>query len=156
MPEFNTEYQKITDFVKEVPTSTALILQPMTLDAIGQELTSEDALPAKIDNLDAAFQAFQPGIRFKYDGSPEMAVELDFRKMADFDPKNMLKSVPGRRNDLAKLEATIQLLYRIKERWSKPAVRTAWKDPNKRQQIIQAIAGLRAELQSIAGEGKEK
>src|SRR5438132_14271895 len=98
----------------------------MTLDAKGQQLTDPTALPEKVENLDAAFQKFQPRVNFKNEGSPDMTVDLEFRKMADFDPKNILKAGTGRRNDLAKLESTIQLLYRVKERWSKPAVRTAW------------------------------
>src|SRR6516165_1496243 len=127
MPEFNVKYQPITPHVKELPTSTALLLQPMTLEGVGKELESDEYAPVKVDDVQSAFKVFEPKVHFKSEGPTEMVVDLAFKRMADFDPQNILKPNPdGGRNDLANLQATITLLYRIKERWAKPVVRKAW------------------------------
>ena len=151
MPEFNVKYQAITPHVKELPTSTALLLQPMTLEEIGKELESDTDGPVKVDDLQHAFKVFEPKVHFKSEGPTEMVVDLAFQRMADFDPQNILKPNPSGRNDLAKLQATISLLYRLKERWAKPMVRRAWMDKTQRQQIINAITSLRGELQTMVG-----
>jgi len=156
MPEFNVKYQPITPHVRELPTSTAMLLQPMTLEGLGKELESDAFEPVKVDDLQSAFKVFEPKIHFKSEGPTEMVVDLAFQRMADFDPKNILKPSPtGARNDLAKLQSTISLLYRLKERWAKPTVRKAWADKAQRQQIIEAIGSLRSELQTMVGD-KEK
>jgi type VI secretion system protein ImpB len=147
-------YQGIKPSAKELPTSTALLLQPMTLDAVGTELESETAEPVRVDNLDHAFKTFTPKVHFKSQGPAEIEAQLSFAKLADFDPKNILKGGTSGRNDLAKLEATISLLYRLKERWAKPSVRKAWSDQAQRQQILGSLASLRTELQSVAGQKK--
>jgi hypothetical protein len=128
MPEITVKRQGITPFARDVPTSTAVIVQPMNLDSVGNEVASEEEVPERIDDLNAAFKIFKPEIHFKSEGPTEIVADLEFNKMADFDPKNILKPVPNRRNDLAKLQMTIELLYRLKERWGKPGVRRAWND----------------------------
>src|SRR5262245_50722418 len=142
MPEFNVKYQPITPFVRELPTSTALLLQPMTLEEVGKELQSDEYAPVRVDDLKSAFSQFEPKIHFKSEGETNMVVDLAFQKMADFDPKNILKANTGR-NDLAQLESTISLLYRLKEHMAKPMMRKAWADKSQRQQMIQSIAMLR-------------
>ena len=152
MPEFNVKYQPITPNVRDLPTSTALLLQPMTLDAVGTELESDAFAPQTVADLQSAFKVFEPKIHFESEGPTKMVVDLAFQRMADFDPKNILEPGPSAaKNDLAKLQAAISTLYRLKERLAKPTVRKAWMDKVQREQIIGSIASLRNELQSIAG-----
>src|SRR5262245_1882875 len=126
--EFNVKYQPITPHVRELPTSTAMLLQPMTLETVGKELESDNFEPVKVDDVQSAFKVFEPKVHFKSEGPTEMVVDLAFQRMADFEPQNILKPGTSGRNDLAKLQATISLLYRLKERWAKPVVRKAWMD----------------------------
>jgi hypothetical protein len=155
MPEINIKRQGVTAFARDVPTSTAVIVQPMNLERVGKDVATEDEAPERIDDLGHAFKTFKPGLHFKSEGPTEIEVDLEFEKMADFDPKNILKPTPNRRNDLAKLQNTIELLYRLKERWGKPGVRRAWNDKAQRQQIIESLTSLAGELKSIASEKGE-
>jgi predicted component of type VI protein secretion system len=155
MPEINVKRQGITSFARDVPTSTALIVQPMNLQRVGKEAATEDETPERIDDLNHAFKVFKPQLHFKSEGPTEIEVDLEFNKMADFDPKNILKPTPNKRNDLAKLQTTIELLYRLKERWGKPGVRRAWNDKMQRQQIIESLTALTSELQTITSEKGE-
>ena len=155
MPETTIKRQGISPHTRDVPTSTALMVQPLTLEKAGQELASENEKPERVDDLDAAFKLFRPSHHFKSEGPTEIVADLEFRKMADFDPKNILKPEPNRRNDLAQLQAAIDLLYRFKERLSKPGFRKAWNDQTQRQQIIESLSSLRAEFQRIASEREE-
>jgi predicted component of type VI protein secretion system len=155
MPEIKVKRQGITPFARDVPTSTALIVQPMNLDRVGKEVSTEDESPEQIDDIGHVFKTFKPQLHFKSEGPTEIEVDLEFNKMADFDPKNILKPTPNRRNDLAKLQNTIELLYRLKERWGKPGVRRAWNDRAQRKQIIQSLTTLMEELKTIASEKGE-
>ncbi len=53
------------------------------------------------DNFDDVIERVGPGVRFKVDnvleeeGDREMAVELSFKKMEDFEPMNIAKQVPA-------------------------------------------------------------
>jgi len=152
MPEISVKRQGITPFARDVPTSTAVIVQPMNLERVGKELTTEEEAPERIGDLNHAFKIFKPQLHFKSEGSTEIEVDLEFNKMADFDPKNILKPTPNSRNDLAKLQTTIELLYRLKERWGKPGVRRAWNDKEQRRQIIESLTSLAEELKTIASE----
>jgi hypothetical protein len=49
------------------------------------------------------------------------------------------------------LKNSIDLLYRLKDRWALPAVKKAWSDPAQRQQIIAAINALRENIEKLAG-----
>jgi hypothetical protein len=155
MPEINVKRQGITSFARDVPTSTALIVQPMNLEKVGKEVETESETPERIDDLGHAFKTFKPQLHFKSEGPTEIEVDLEFNKMPDFDPKNILKPTPNRRNDLAKLQSTIELLYRLKERWGKPGVRRAWNDKAQRKQIIESLTALTEEMKAIASEKGE-
>jgi predicted component of type VI protein secretion system len=80
--------------------------------------------------------------------------DLEFRSLKDFSPENIQKRVPGQRNDIADLKNAIDLLYRMKDRWSLPSVKRAWSDPKQRKQILEALARLRSELEKVAGASK--
>jgi predicted component of type VI protein secretion system len=155
MPEIRVKRQGITPFAREVPTSTAVIVQPMDLGKVDKEVTTVKEQPERIDNLNHAFEVFKPQIHFKSEGETDIEVDLEFRKMADFEPENILKPLPNRRNDLADLQSTIELLYRLKERWGKPGVRRAWNEKAQRKQIVDALTILAEELKTIASEKGE-
>jgi predicted component of type VI protein secretion system len=81
-------------------------------------------------------------------------VDFDFRTLKDFDPENIQKKVGGKRNDLADLKNSIDLLYRLKDRWALPAVKKAWADPAQRKQIIAAVNALRDQIEKLSQGGK--
>src|SRR6267378_3146970 len=139
MPKIEVIRKGITPAVRAVPTDTTLTLLPMTLDRVGEELSQEDEQALRIDSVDDAFEKFKPSIYFEtYAGEEqtEFVAELEFRSLKDFSPENIQKRVPGKRNDLADLGNTIDLLYRLKDRWSLPAVKRAWNEPGQRKQIL--------------------
>jgi len=57
------------------------------------------------------------------------------------------------RNDLADLKSSIDLVYRLKDRWKLPTVRRSWNNPEQRKEIIEALGRLRSELEKVAGKG---
>ncbi len=153
MPKIEVVRKGVTPAVRSVPTDTTLAVLPLTLDRVGKEVADEDEAPVTIDSVNEAFQKFQPSMRFEgYAGeeSTEFVADLDFRSMKDFSPENIQKKVPGKRNDIADLKTTIDLMYRIKDRWSLPAVKRAWKDPGQRKQILAALSKLRQEIEKVA------
>jgi predicted component of type VI protein secretion system len=137
------------------------MILPMTLEQVGRELADEDTQPERIDSVNQAMEKFKPEIRFRTragEEETEFVFERQFRSLKDFDPQNIQKKVPGERNDIADLMNTIDLLYRLKDRWSLPAVKRAWQDPAQRRQILEALARLRGELEKVAqrGQGGER
>lgn len=153
MPIINVERKGITPAVRPVPTDTTLVVLPMTLDRVGRELSDEDEQPTRIDSVDDAFKQFKPSHKFEAYAGPEQTefvAELDFRSLKDFSPENIQKKTSGRRNDIADLKSAIDLLYRLKDRWSLPSVKRAWNDPKQRKQIIAALNALRTELEKVA------
>ena len=153
MPKIEVVRKGITPAVRPVPTDTTLAVLPLTLDRVGKEVADEDETPVTLDGVNDAFQKLQPGFRFEgYAGEEgtEFVAELEFRTMKDFTPENIQKKAQGKRNDIADLKNTIDLMYRIKDRWSLPAVKRAWKDPAQRAQILAALAKLRQELEKVA------
>jgi type VI secretion system protein ImpB len=155
MPKIEVLRKGVTPAARPVPTDTTLTVLPMTLGKVGKELTEEDVdkEPTRIDSVDEAFKQFQPSHRFEtYAGeeSTEFVADLDFRSLKDFSPENIQKKAPGKRNDIADLKTTIDLLYRLKDRWALPGVKRAWNDPSQRQQILGALTKLRAELEKVA------
>lgn len=127
----------------------------MTLDRVGREVGDEDEQPTRIGSVAEAFEQFKPSIRFETLAGPEsteFVVELEPRSLKDFEPENVQKRTPGKRNDVADLRNTIDLLYRLKARWALPPVKRAWEEPTQRQQILAALSRLRSELEKVARE----
>jgi type VI secretion system protein ImpB len=143
MPRIEVIRKGITPAVRPVPTDTTLAILPTTLDRVGKEVEDEDEQPVKIDSVNDAFEKFKPSIRFETwagEEATEFVAELEFHSLKDFAPENIQKRVPGKRNDIADLQNTINLLYRLKDRWSLPPVRRAWNEPQLRKQIVAALA----------------
>ena len=157
MPEIKVIRKGITPAIRPVPTDTTLTLLPMTLDRVGRELADEDEQALRVDGVQDAFEKFKPSIHFETrvgEEQTEFVADLEFHSIKDFSPENIQKRVPGKRNDLAVMGTTIDLLYRLKDRWGLPAVKRAWADPNQRRQILDALARLRTELEKVAHAGK--
>ncbi|HKX30017.1 MAG TPA: type VI secretion system contractile sheath small subunit [Blastocatellia bacterium] len=157
MPIIEVKQKGITPALREVPTDSTLIVLPMTTDRVGREVEDENEQPQRVDSVEDAMKKFNPAMYFSTVAGPEgteFVADLEFRSLKDFTPENIQKKVPGKRNDLADLKNVIDLLYRLKDRWSLPAVKRAWNDPAQRKQIIAALAALRAELEKVAQSSK--
>lgn len=153
MPKIEVIRKGITPAVRPVPTDTTLVVIPVTLDQMGKEVENEDEQAARVDSVNDAFEKFKPSIHFETQAGPEateFVADLEFRSLKDFSPENIQKRIPGQRNDIADLKNAIDLLYRMKDRWSLPSVKRAWSNPAQRKQIIAALARLHAELEKIA------
>ncbi len=138
---------------REVPTDTTATVLPMTFDRVGQE-AQEDEEPTKVSSLAEAFEKFKPSLEFKTnvgEEGTEFVADLDFKSLKDFDPKQIRTREPGKRNDLADLQARIDLLHRMRERFTLLAVKRAWESPEQRKEIIQALGELQESLKRIAG-----
>jgi predicted component of type VI protein secretion system len=138
---------------REVPTETTASIMPMTFDRVGNE-AAEDELPTKISGVAEAFEKFQPQLDFKTtvgDEGTEFVAELDFKSLKDFDPKQIRTRAPGKRNDMADLQSQIELLHRMRERFSLLAVKRAWENPEQRKEIIAALGELQDQLKRISG-----
>lgn len=163
MPLVKVIRKGVTPSVRKVPTSTAAVMLPMTLNRVGKEAASENEELLRVEDVNDAFAKFKPELKFKGYAGPEeteFKAEFNFRTMKDFDPENLQKKPEFRdeegnitygRNDIADLKANIDLLYRIKDRWRLPAVRRAWNSETQRAEIIQALGRLREDLQKVAG-----
>ena len=157
MPKIEVIRKGITPAVRPVPTDTTLAVVPVTLERMGKEVETEDEEPVRVDSVDDAFQKFKPSIHFETQAgeeATEFVADLEFRSLKDFSPENIQKRMPGQRNDIADLKNVIDLLYRMKDRWSLPSVKRAWSDPKQRKQILEALARLRGELEKVAGVAK--
>jgi type VI secretion system protein ImpB len=153
MPKIEVIRKGITPAVRPVPTDTTLVVLPVTLDQMGKEVESEDDQAVRVDSVNDAFEKFKPSIHFETQAgaeATEFVADLEFRSLKDFSPENIQKRIPGQRNDIADLKNAIDLLYRMKDRWSLPSVKRAWSNPAQRKQIIAALARLHAELEKIA------
>jgi len=160
MPKIEVIRKGVTPAVRPVPTDTTLTILPMTIDRIGREVADEGEQAVRVDSPQDAFEKFKPSHHFEAYAGPEQTkfvADLEFRSLKDFGPENIQKRVPGKQNDIADLGETIALLYRLKDRWSLPAVKRAWSDPNQRKQIVATLAKLRTELEKVAqlGKGRE-
>jgi len=153
MPKIEVIRKGITPAVRPVPTDTTLVVLPVTLDQMGKEVVNEDEEAVRVDSANDAFEKFKPSIHFETQAgaeATEFVADLEFRSLKDFSPENIQKRIPGQRNDIADLKNAIDLLYRMKDRWSLPSVKRAWSNPAQRKQIIAALARLHAELEKIA------
>jgi predicted component of type VI protein secretion system len=142
-------------------------MMPMTLDRVGKDLESEGEQGIEVESGEDAFKKFKPELKFKgYAGEEETEFKADFefRNIKDFTPENLQKrqetrttdefgeeQVEYKRNDIADLKDKIDLLYRLKDRWRLPTVRRAWGNETQRKEIVAALAGLRGELEKVAG-----
>ena len=137
---------------REVPTETTLSILPMTMNRVGQE-APEDEWPTKVSSLAEAFQAFKPKYDFKTtvgEEGTEFVAELEFRSLKDFDPKQIRSREPGKRNDIADLQAEIDLLQRMRERFTLLAVKRAWENPEQRAEMLSAVDELQNSLRQIS------
>ena len=166
MPLVKVIRKGITPAVRKVPTSTAAVMMPMTLERVGQDLAAEDEKPTKVESVNDAFEKFAPKLDFTgYAGKEETEFKANFkfRNIKDFTPENLQKRqeiktvdeygdehVEVLRNDIADLKDKIDLLYRLKDRWRLPAVRRAWSNPAQRKEIIEALGRLKGELGKVA------
>jgi predicted component of type VI protein secretion system len=153
MPKIQVIRKGVTPAARPVPTDTTAAVLPMTLNRVSKEVEDEDEAPVSVDSVNDAFAKFQPSIHFETNAgedATEFVIDCVFKNLKDFDPENIQKRVPGKRNDLADLKNSIDLLYRLKDRWSLPGVKKAWSDPGQRQQIIAAVNGLRQQLEKLA------
>ena len=152
MPVTNIKRTGVRSAPREVPTETTVTILPMTMDRIGQE-APEDEGPTKVSSLAEAFEAFKPQLAFKTtvgEEGTEFAADLDFRSLKDFDPKQIRSREPGKRNDIADLQAEIDLLQRMRERFTLLAVKRAWENPEQRREMISAVSDLQDSLRQIA------
>jgi predicted component of type VI protein secretion system len=167
MPLVKVIRKGVTPSVRKVPTSTAAVMLPMTLNKIGKEAASENEELSRVEDVNDAFAKFKPELNFKGNAGPEeteFKAEFKFKSIKDFDPENLQKrqefrdedgNVTYARNDLADLKANIDLLYRLKDRWKLPTVRRAWNSETQRAEIIQALGRLKEDLTKLSGkEGK--
>jgi type VI secretion system protein ImpB len=153
MPKIEVIRKGITPAARPVPTDTTAVVLPMTLNRVGKEVEDEDEQPLSVDGVNDAFQKFKPSVHLETtagEEATEFVVDVEFRSMKDFEPDNIQKRTPGKRNDLADLKNGIDLLYRLKDRWSLPAVKRAWDDPNQRQQIVAALNALKQQVEKLA------
>jgi hypothetical protein len=171
MPLIKVIRKGVTPAVRKVPTSTCATVMPMTLDRVGKEAASDNEKPVHIQSIQEAFDSFAPKLEFKGTAGKEeteFAAEFRFRSVKDFDPENLQKrqevktktktgeeKVEYLRNDIADLKSNIDLLYRLKERWEKPAVRRAWSKSEQRATMIEAFGRLRAEVERLAKGGSQ-
>lgn len=162
MPLVKVVRKGVTPAVRKVPTSTAAAMLPMTLNRVGGEAATENEDLTKVEDLGDAFRKFNPKINFRGhagEEETEFRADVEFRSIKDFDPENLQKrqevrdadgNVTYLRNDLADLKTNIDLLYRLKDRWKLPTVRRAWQNAGQRQEIVEALGKLRAELERVA------
>jgi hypothetical protein len=142
---------------REVPTDTTLTVLPMTFDRVGQE-AGEDETPTRISTLQEAFERFAPALDFRTtagEEGTEFVAELEFKSLKDFDPKQIRARQPGKRNDVADLQARIDLLQRMRERFASLPIKRAWENPEQRREILEAVRTFEAELRRLAGEGND-
>ena len=153
MPVVKVTRAGVKQAPRQVPTETTATILPMTVDQVGQEAL-EDAEPTKVSSVAEAFEKFQPKLDFKTtigDEGTEFAAELDFKSLKDFDPKKLMSREPGKRNDVADLQSQVDLLHRMRERFSVLSVKRAWDNEDQRKEIIDAVAEFQAALKRISG-----
>lgn len=152
MPVTNVKRTGVRMAPREVPTETTLSMLPMTMDRVGQE-APEDEGPTKVSSLAEAFEKFKPAFNFKTnvgEEGTEFVADLDFRSLKDFDPKQIRSREPGKRNDIADLQSEIDLLQRMRERFTLLAVKRAWENPEQRKEMLDAVDDLQDSLRQIA------
>jgi hypothetical protein len=153
MPVVKVTRAGVKQAPRQVPTETTAAILPMTVERVGQE-TGEDEAPTKVSSLAEAFEKFRPALKFQTnvgEEGTEFVADLEFKSLKDFDPKKIHSREPGKRNDLADLQSQIDLLHRMRERFSVLSVRRAWENQDQRKEIIEAVAEFQAALKRISG-----
>jgi hypothetical protein len=153
MPVVKVKRAGVRPAPREVPTDTTTAILPMTVDRVGQEAPENEA-PTRVSSVAEAFAAFKPGLDFRTyvgDEGTEFVAELEFKGLADFDPKRIRTREPGKRNDLADLQSRIDLLHRMRERFTVLPVKRAWENTEQRAEIIAAVQEFETQLRRIAG-----
>lgn len=153
MPVVKVTRAGVKQAPRQVPTETTAAILPMTVDRVGQEC-EEDEGPTKVSSLAEAFEKFKPALHFRTtvgEEGTEFVADLEFKSLKDFDPKKIHSREPGKRNDLADLQSQIDLLHRMRERFSVLSVRRAWENEDQRKEIIEAVAEFQAALKRISG-----
>ena len=137
----------------------------MTLNRINKELSSEDEKPTKVESVQEAFDQFAPKVDFRGragDNKAEFQAELEFHSLKDFNPENILKHqgvkdkngvIQYRRNDLADLSNTIEMLYRLRKTFDDTSIRRAWNNPDQRLEIVRLIGKLQQEVKQLSSKG---
>jgi hypothetical protein len=151
MPVVKVTRAGVRSAPREVPTDTTAAVLPLTIDRVGRE-APEDELPVRVASLADAFAKFTPRLHFRTtiaDGA-EFEAELEFRSLRDFDPRQIRAREPGKRNDLADLQSRIEMLHRMRERFSVLSVKRAWENDEQRRQIVGAVAELQGQIRRIA------
>ena len=83
MPLVKVIRKGVTPSIRKVPTSTAAVMMPMTLDRVGKEAASENEEPTKVEDVADAFNKFKPTLDFKGNaGEEETEFKADFRSAA--------------------------------------------------------------------------
>ena len=153
MPVVRVTRAGVASAPREVPTDTTVAILPMTVDRVGKE-TADDEAPTRVSSLAEAFESFKPKLDFKTqvgEEATEFVAELEFKNLKDFDPKNIRTREAGKRNDLADLQSRIDLLHRMRERFTLLPVKRAWENAEQREEIIQAVQEFEEQLRRIAG-----
>jgi hypothetical protein len=153
MPVVKVKRAGVRAAPREVPTDTTTAILPMTVARVGQEAPETEA-PTRVSSVAEAFAAFQPKLDFRTtvgEEGTEFAADLEFRTLADFDPKRIRTREPGKRNDLADLQSRIDLLHRMRERFTVLPVKRAWDNQEQRAEIIAAVHEFENQLRRIAG-----
>jgi len=153
MPVVKVTRAGVKQAPRQVPTETTTSILPMTVDRVGEEC-GEDETPTKVSSLAEAFEKFEPKLDFKTnvgEEGTEFVAELEFKSLKDFDPKKIGSRDPGKRNDLADLQSQIDLLHRMRERFSVLSVRRAWDNEDQRKEIIEAVAQFQDALKKLSG-----
>lgn len=171
MPIIQVKRASVTPHVRKTPTSTCAAILAMTPERINKELPSEGEKPTKVESLQEAFAEFAPKIIFQGsvsaekvagDKKAEFEAHLEFHSLKDFDPENILKHqgvkdkdgvIQYRRNDLADLGNTIEMLYRLRKTFDENSVRRAWSNPEQRKEIVDLIGKLQQEVSRLSNKG---
>ena len=153
MPVVKVTRAGVRQAPRQVPTETTATIMPMTVDRVGQE-AAEDEQPTKVSSVAEAFEKYKPALDFKTnvgDDGTEFVAQLDFKSLKDFDPKKLMMRDGTKRNDLADLQSQVDLLHRMRERFSVLSVRRSWENPEQRKEILDAVAEFQEALKKLSG-----
>lgn len=129
---------------------TTLTVMPMTLDRVGYEAAEGEGTVA-VTSLAEAFTKFRPSAEFVTSiHGVDIAADLEFRSLKDFEPTAMRRTDPGKRNDMAALQRKLDLLHRMREQFTGLAVKRAWEEESHRREIVEAVGEFREVLSRLA------
>lgn len=163
MPVVKVTRKGVTPAVAKIPTDSTVTILPMTVERIDSEVDEPESKekgpekPTRVSSLEEAFEQFQPSIDAKIEAGEEgieLVVQHEFRNLKGFDPKEVQKRQEGKRNDLADLDGTIQMLHRVYSRFDNRSVKAAWNDAAARDEVLAALGEFRAEVERIAKLGQ--